>query len=155
VILVDEIGSSCEVPIRPGATAGAGSRVLRFGPDFRWQGVAATDYKSPADHWAGVSRTALVGESGERTHFHLRYFEIAPGGFSSFEHHEHEHAVVVLRGRGEVQLGNRVYPLGFGDTVYVAPHEPHQFRNPGAEPFGFLCVVDAERDRPVPLSPND
>ena len=38
----------------------------------------------------------------------------------------------------------------FGDAVYVAPDEVHQFRNPSAtEPFGFLCVVDAERDRPV------
>jgi quercetin dioxygenase-like cupin family protein len=58
----------------------------------------------------------------------------------------------VLRGRGEVHLGGTVHPLGFGDAVYVAPHEPHQFRNPSAsEPFGFLCVVDARRDRPIPL----
>jgi ribulose-bisphosphate carboxylase large chain len=60
--------------------------------------------------------------------------------------------VVVLRGRGQVQLGGAVHDLAFGDTVYVAPHEVHQFRNASAEPFGFLCVVDAERDRPVPVS---
>jgi hypothetical protein len=34
----------------------------------------------------------------------------------------------------------------------VAPHEAHQFRNPSATaPFGFLCAVDAVRDRPTPL----
>jgi quercetin dioxygenase-like cupin family protein len=56
----------------------------------------------------------------------------------------------VLRGRGEVTLGSEVHPLSFGDTVYVAPHEVHQFRNTAAdEPFGFLCIVDAKRDRPV------
>jgi ribulose-bisphosphate carboxylase large chain len=127
-----------------------GSRVLRFQPDYRWQGVPVASYKQAGDHWSGVSRTVLVGKAGEGTAFHVRYFEIAPGGFSSLEEHGHEHAVVVLRGRGQVQLGEMVHDLGFGDTVYVAPHEVHQFRNPSPdEPFGFLCMVDAQRDRPV------
>ena len=40
-----------------------------------------------------------------------------------------------------------------GDTVYVGPHEVHQLHNPSAtEPFGFLCLVDAERDAPVPVA---
>jgi quercetin dioxygenase-like cupin family protein len=60
--------------------------------------------------------------------------------------------VVVLRGRGRVRFGGTEHDLGYGDTVYVAPQEPHQFRNRSAdEPFGFLCIVDAQRDRPVLL----
>jgi quercetin dioxygenase-like cupin family protein len=59
--------------------------------------------------------------------------------------------VVVLRGKGEVLLGDDLHPLGPGDLVRVAADEPHQFRNDGTEPFGFLCVVDAARDRPVPV----
>ena len=44
----------------------------------------------------------------------------------------------------------QAHEVGFGDTVYVAPHEVHQLRNASAtEPFGFLCMVDAERDRPT------
>jgi ribulose-bisphosphate carboxylase large chain len=129
------------------------SRVLRFEPGFHWQGVPVREYKQQAEHHCGVVRTTLVGAGGEHTSFQVRYFEIEPGGFSSFEHHAHEHAVIVLRGRGLVQLGEQVHEVGFGDAVYVAPHEPHQFRNPSdSEPFGFLCVVDAERDRPVPLT---
>jgi ribulose-bisphosphate carboxylase large chain len=132
---------------------------LRFQPveagsgrPFTWQGVPVAEYKQAAEHWRGVARTVLVGEGGEGTSFHVRYFEIAPGGFSSLERHAHEHAVVVLRGRGQVRLGEVVHDLGFGDTVYVAPHEAHQFRNPSAsEPFGFLCMVDAHRDRPMPV----
>jgi quercetin dioxygenase-like cupin family protein len=91
----------------------------------------------------------LVGDAGEKTNFQVRYFEIAPAGFTTLEHHRHEHAVVVLRGRGEVRLGDAWHEVGFGDVVYVAPDEVHQLRNPGAEPFGFLCMVDAERDRPA------
>src|SRR5579883_2789349 len=141
-------GSSCEIapPTAPGP---AGSRVLRLGPDFRWQGVPVAAYKDSEGPWCGIARMLLVGGAGERVGFHVRYFEIAPGGFSSFERHAHEHAVVVLRGRGEVRLGDVTHALGFGDVVYVSPDEPHQFRNPTEEPFGFLCVVDAERDRPV------
>jgi quercetin dioxygenase-like cupin family protein len=132
--------------------ATTGSRILRF-QDFRWEGVPQEEYKSPAAHWSGICRNVLVGAGGEAAGFHLRYFELAPGGFSSLEQHAHTHSVVVLRGRGEVQLGEQVHELGFGDAVYVAPHEVHQFRNPSAtEPFGFLCIVDAQRDPPVPCS---
>jgi quercetin dioxygenase-like cupin family protein len=98
---------------------------------------------------------SLLGESGENTAFHIRYFEIAPGGFSSLEQHQHEHAVIVLRGQGAVQLGGQLHAIGFGDVVYVAPRERHQFRNPSPnEPLGFLCIVDAERDRPVVMAAN-
>ena len=148
--------SSCEIGARPRDGAATGSRVVRRGPGFRWEGVPAADYKASAEHHRGVTRIGLVGDQGEATAFHLRYFEIAPGGFSSLEHHAHEHAVVVLRGQGEVRLGDAVHAVSFGDVVYVAPDEPHQFRNPSAsEPLGFLCVVDAQRDAPTILTPND
>jgi len=139
--------SSCAVGDQ-GRVLPGGSRVMRFESGFRWQGVPATEYKAPANHWCGILRTVLIGERGESTKFDVRYFEIAPGGFSSLESHTHEHAVIVLRGRGEVQLGDGAHALGFGDAVYVAPCEAHQFRNPTTEPFGFLCVVDSQRDQP-------
>jgi ribulose-bisphosphate carboxylase large chain len=149
---MNETPSSCETGARPAGDAPrAGSRVLRWQPGFRWDGAPAEPYKAAADHWCGVARTPLAVERGEQTAFHVRYFEIAPGGFSSLEHHRHEHVVVVLRGRGEVRLGDEVHQLGFGDVVYVAPDEVHQFRNRAGEPFGFLCMVDARRDTPTPV----
>ena len=56
--------------------------------------------------------------------------------------------------RGEVKVDGGQYPLGVGDVVYVAPSEPHQFLNPedADEPFGFYCIVNAVRDRPVPVN---
>jgi quercetin dioxygenase-like cupin family protein len=150
--------SACEFAAPPPtALDGASvSRVLRFqpapGPDggHRWLGAPVAEYKQAAEHHRGVTRSVLVGAAGERTAFHVRYFEVQPGGFTTLERHRHEHVVLVLRGRGEVRLGDAVHTLGFGDAVYVAPDEVHQLRNPSAtEPFGFLCLVDAERDRPV------
>ncbi len=146
--------TSCEL-LSGGSLTESGSRILRLeraGGDrpFEWRGVPLQAYKEAAEHWRGVTRMSLVGGSGESTAFHVRYFELAPAGFTSLEQHIHEHVVFVLRGQGQVQLGDKIHDLRFGDTVYVAPSDPHQFRNPSAsEPFGFLCIVDAKRDRPT------
>jgi len=144
--------SSCEVPeqdLRP-------LRLLRrFDPaSFSWEGVPVQAYKPAVESalaWAGVLRQTLVGASGEPTAFHLRYFEIQPGGFSSLERHDHAHTIVVLRGRGRVRVGAEALDVRLFDLVYVPPDVPHQFLNPDPnEPFGFLCPVDARRDPPRP-----
>lgn len=125
------------------------SRVIRFS-DFRWEGIDHVAYKKPGTDWSAVTRQGLVGPE-EASPIHLRYFEIEPGGFTTYERHAHPHIVVAMRGRGEVRLGDRWQPVSYGDVVYVAPNEPHQFRADGDDAFGFLCVVSADRDRPVPL----
>jgi len=126
------------------------SKIFRFqGDGFSWREVPIADYKPADASWKGVTRRVLVGETGESPDFHLRYFEIEPGGYTTLERHRHEHVVFVLRGKGEVLVGCETRALTFGDVVYVAPDDPHQFRNDeAAEPFGFLCIVNAERDRP-------
>jgi quercetin dioxygenase-like cupin family protein len=125
------------------------SRILRF-HNFRWDGVEPKAYKDPDERWSDVKRHGLIGSDTDAT-FRVRYFEVGPGGYTTHERHRHEHVVVAIRGSGEVRLEDRWEPVGFGDVVYVSPNSPHQFRAVGEEPFGFLCIVDAERDRPVPL----
>ena len=116
---------------------------------FDWEHVPIADYKPQDDSWRGVTRRVFVGETGESPRFHLRYFEIERGGYTTLEEHQHEHAIFVARGRGQVVLGDETRDVRFGDVVYVAPGDSHQFRNNNDdEPFGFLCVVNAERDRP-------
>jgi quercetin dioxygenase-like cupin family protein len=129
--------------------ARASGRLIRFAGDG-WEGVTPEVYKDAGEGWLTVTRHRLLG-SAEGLPFRLRYFEIAPGGYTTFERHEHQHAVIAIRGEGTVRLGDRWESVRFGDVVYVAPNEPHQFRAAGDEPFGFVCVVDAERDRPVSL----
>jgi ribulose-bisphosphate carboxylase large chain len=139
-------------PGRAAEATGPRSRVVRLErAAWRWDGVPLREYKRPDASWAHVTRQVLVGERGETCSFQLRYFEVAPGGHTTLERHCHEHAVVVVRGEGEVELGGAAQPLAFGDVVWVAPGEPHRFRARGSEPFGFLCAVDAVRDRPEPL----
>ena len=110
-------------------------------------------YKESAASWCEITRRVLLGPvAGDALGFELRYFEIAPGGWSSLERHRHPHAVVVLAGRGEVRLGAERHPLAPFDAVYVAPEDPHQFRAAADQMLGILCVVDAERDAPELLA---
>lgn len=119
--------------------------------NFDWNHIEAKEYKSGEASWDGVSRRVFTGETGETPAFHLRYFEIAKNGYSTLEHHQHEHVVLVMRGQGQAIVGERRVKLGFGDVLYIAPHEIHQLSNDSEEPFGFFCMVNAERDRPVPV----
>lgn len=124
------------------------SRLYKHKGDFTWRGIKTEKYKPKGGDWADIVRRVLIGNHGEATRFHLRYFEISPGGYSSFERHRHEHVVICVRGRGKVLTGKRRHTLNFLDTLYIAPDEPHQLSNPFDEPFGFFCIVNARRDRP-------
>jgi quercetin dioxygenase-like cupin family protein len=115
---------------------------------FSWPELEIKEYKP--GHSLDVTRRTLLESNGAQ----VRYFEVAPGGFTSFEKHEHEHLVVVLRGTGRVRLDSNWSELRQNDAVYVGPMVPHQFRNDGVEPFGILCVVDRDRDRPILLDPQ-
>ncbi|NPV70091.1 MAG: cupin domain-containing protein [Firmicutes bacterium] len=132
----------------------AESRKYTFSPDFTWDGVRVERYKSENGGWSGISRMILAGYS-EKVAFHLRYFEVAPGGYSSLEKHVHSHVVVGVRGKGRVIVGEECWDVGFMDVIYISPGTPHQLVNAGPEPFGFLCLVDAERDRPSPLTSEE
>ncbi len=79
------------------------------------------------------------------------YFELAPGGYSSLEKHTHVHTIIVLRGQGRAVVGHQVFDLAPFDLLHVPPDTPHRWVNESAEPFGFLCPVDAQRDPPQPV----
>lgn len=117
--------------------------------DFEWPDVKLDHYKNEEDTWQDVSRRVLF--SSNFSHFETRYFEVAPGGFTSHEKHKHEHCVVVMRGVGEVMINGDWGTVRVGDVIHVMPNMPHQFRNSSEEPFGILCIVDKERDRPTLL----
>lgn len=125
--------------------------VLKHLGQHQWAGIDRQQYKADGDHWKGVSRTEIVAEPNRpELPFHLRYFEIEPGGFSSREKHAHEHVVIVTHGRGTVLFDETSKELAAGDVVHVRSWQVHQFRcAEGNEPLGFYCIVAADRDRPI------
>lgn len=128
--------------------------VIRSQEGLAWEGVPEQAYKPEGDPFRDVTRRVLFGrDAGLRSE--LRYFEIGPGGHSTLERHTHVHAVVILRGEGRVLIGSEIYDVAPHDLVRVGPQIWHQFRAADDAPLGFLCLVDAERDRPVRPSPEE
>ena len=116
--------------------------------EFRWEGVNPRPYKQGGG-FEGITRYKLT--EGLPAAFELRYFELDPGGYSSLEKHSHAHFVIALRGTGLALIGEELIELQPFDAVHVAPCTPHRWMNRGDQPFGFLCPVDASRDKPQPL----
>jgi mannose-6-phosphate isomerase-like protein (cupin superfamily) len=115
--------------------------------DFHWETVNVLAYKQEgAAPFRDVTRQVLF--DGADPPAQLRYFEVAPGGWTTLERHEHVHAVMVIRGRGQCLVGDKAYDIGMHDLVSVPPMTWHQFRSAADEPLGFLCLVASERDRP-------
>ncbi len=146
-------GSACRYhsPVAPAPAPPLAERYFAF-DDYQWQGRPGSPYKDAADDsFKGVRRVELIGKYGEPTNADLRYFEVEPGGYSCRESHLHTHIVIGARGEGVLVLGDEKVPLKVNDVAYVEPLQAHQLRNETDEPFGFFCIVDHERDRPVRL----
>jgi quercetin dioxygenase-like cupin family protein len=115
---------------------------------FRWDGVAHQPYKQEGEApFKDISRQVLFHDDALACE--LRYFEMDAAGFSSLERHEHAHAVMILRGSGQCMVGEEVRDVKQFDLITIPGSTWHQFRATEGEPFGFLCMVNVTRDRPV------
>ncbi len=115
--------------------------------EFAWEDVPRLPYKQTGDApFNAISRHVLFAEPALGCE--LRYFEIAPGGYSTLERHEHVHAVMILRGQGRCLLRDQIRMVKPFDLISIPSWTWHQFRATEGEALGFLCMVNATRDRP-------
>ena len=64
-----------------------------------------------------ISRQVLFAEP--QLGCELRYFEMAPGGYSTLERHGHMHAVMILRGHGHCLVGEEVREVKPFDLITI------------------------------------
>jgi quercetin dioxygenase-like cupin family protein len=113
----------------------------------RWEEVEILTYKAEdSAPFKDITRQVLF--AAPELGCELRYFEIAPGGHSTLERHEHVHAVMILHGKGRCMVGDAVRELSAHELVSIPPLTWHQFRAAPDAPLGFLCMVNRERDKP-------
>ena len=125
----------------------------KIGPS-RWREVDVREYKAEGSApFREVTRQVLFDDPALASQ--LRYFEVAPGGHTTLERHEHAHAVMVQRGAGRCLIGDQIYDLAEEDLIHVPALTLHQFRADPNRPLGFLCMVNAVRDRPQLPSADD
>ncbi len=121
--------------------------------DFNWDGVDVLAYKDGGPY-KNVTRQVLF-EGKDALPVQWRYFEVAPGGHSTLERHEHLHNVLILRGRGACMVGEDVQDIAEHDLIHVPSLTWHQFRAATDAPLGFLCLVSETRDKPQLPAPDD
>jgi len=123
-------------------------------PTRRWEQVEVLEYKPEGSApFRDISRQVLF--CTEALACELRYFEIGPGGHSTLERHQHEHAVMILSGGGACLVGNQVRAVRVHDLIHIPAMSWHQFRASEGGHLGFLCMVNTTRDRPQLPSSED
>jgi quercetin dioxygenase-like cupin family protein len=88
-------------------------------------------------------QVALSARDGELS-MAMRFFEVAPGGHTPFHHHPYEHEILIMEGTGTVWREGQEVALKPGDVLYIPADEKHQFKNPGKEPFKFMCLIPSK-----------
>ncbi len=89
----------------------------------------------------GVSVRWVIGPDSDAPNFHLRVFDVEPGGFTPLHAHPWEHEVFVLAGKGTVTCAGNQEPLAPGEVVYVPGGDEHQFRSDAEQPLRFICLI--------------
>lgn len=89
----------------------------------------------------GVTVRWLIARPEGAPNFAMRLFEVKPGGHTPRHAHAWEHEVFVLEGEMEVVREEGTTAVGSGTALLVLPNEGHQFRNTGAQPVRFLCLI--------------
>jgi len=109
------------------------------GANYAWEGVTPVEYPNKTCAFKHI----LIGENEGSNNFIIRYFSLESGCSSNLETHSHEHGVVILHGKGRVQLNDEFFDVGPMDAIYISGNDLHQLTNIGDDPFGFICVIKA------------
>jgi quercetin dioxygenase-like cupin family protein len=89
----------------------------------------------------------LVDRRDGAPNFELRKFSIKPGGAIPKHYHpDIEHEQYVLKGDYEVGIGEKVFRVKPGDSLYIPAGTVHWYNNLGNENAEFLCVVPKKDD---------
>ncbi len=101
---------------------------------------------------AEVGMRLLLGRADGAPTFAMRHFTVKSGGHTPRHQHNYEHGIFVVGGRGTAEIGGEARAIRSGDSLFVQPNVPHQFRADRGEPLQFLCMVPTTFDcgQPTP-----
>lgn len=104
----------------------------------------------PIEGYRGGSGTARYRRALDPTVFrtnwsYVDHLLLPPGASEGLHRHVGvEEVYYVIRGEGEVQVGQETARIGTGDAVPILLGQPHSFRNVGAEDLEFMIIGIAE-----------
>lgn len=108
----------------------------------------------PIEGADGVTMRMLLGRDDGAPTFAMRHFTVAEGGHTPHHQHNYEHGVHVVGGRGTVEVEGETREITAGDSLFIEPNRPHQFRADRGAELQFLCMVPTTFDcgQPTPGS---
>ncbi|UCF06429.1 MAG: cupin domain-containing protein [bacterium] len=86
----------------------------------------------------------LISQQDGAERFHLRLFELEPGGKTPLHTHEWEHEVFILKGSGTLIFEGKEHAFTDGQFILVPEGTEHSFLNTGEGNLQFLCIVPAK-----------
>lgn len=92
------------------------------------------------DEARGVEMRPLITDREGAPTFSMRVFTLAADGHTPFHSHEWEHEVYILAGDGVLRTADGERAVHPGDSVFIAPHEFHQFCG-GPAGLQFICCA--------------
>jgi len=90
---------------------------------------------------AKVKMRMLIGPDDGAGNFHMRHFEVEPGGHTPHHSHDYEHEILILQGTGIAKSEQGEKPFKAGDVIFVPANETHQFVNNNDTPLAFICLI--------------
>ena len=71
----------------------------------------------------------------------VSFTSVPPGQSGPFFHlhKENEELYMIIRGTGEFQVDDQVFPIKEGSVVRVGVNATHNLKNTGSEPLIFIC----------------
>lgn len=91
---------------------------------------------------SGRITRVMYGENGaiNGEYFCQGYVIIFPGGSVPVHEHETIETYTILKGHGEMTIGDEVEPVREGDTMYIDRNLSHSLRNTGSEDLHMMFV---------------
>lgn len=113
------------------------------------QFVVGQEQDVPAKPFLGDDAARLTTLLPETLPFDLavNIFTYDPGATLPFvETHVMEHGLLMIAGAGIYRLGEKWYPVGTGDAIWMASYCPQWFAATGKNPARYIYYKDVNRD---------
>ncbi|MFB6311362.1 MAG: cupin domain-containing protein [Salinirussus sp.] len=94
----------------------------------------------------GLLKGVLIGAEHGAPNLAIRRFVLEPGANVPKHTNAIEHEQYVLEGEYEVGIGDEVYSVEPGDSLFIPAGAVHWYQNKGDQQGAFLCAVPTGDD---------
>lgn len=91
----------------------------------------------------GGMTTHILLQKGDvdDTELTATWVDVQAGAAQGLHHHEPEQIYVVVRGSGNMHVGDEIRELTVGQLAYVPPNVPHRIVNTGEDVLSYVSVA--------------